>query len=454
MSDGRQPPKPPPPFPRYQPQPPQPRPNPQLPPNPQPQLPPPPQLPPNPQLPPQPYPQPQPQPVPAPAPVPAPVPAPAPYPPSHALTTHRTHLSTAVPPPQGTGFGALALLSLRRALRLRIEANEVLDDERRTMLALQPPIADETQQAFLAWRRSVLLLAAMLMVPVAILHAIETFDSLKGMPGTLQTLLVLPILVEIGFVAFLWMQVPKWTAWRRQSRALAIAWLLSFATPFLVFLYPWASAFDLGQMDPTEARAARVGLGLVVGAAAVISLAPQIISLLQGLIRASIATKTLFPGASAPGWLMVLAPPLYMIVFYVIAILPYHFAGNGFVAVGMLLVIAANASLVKSGLHLARPMTPEAARAASTQAQHVWTFLLVAGVLCLIGGLWDLVKAASVKSMASFALSLAAHTLVLTLIATDAIIAALDRARGVTPEERALADASLGEVATFTATRE
>ena len=44
-----------------------------------------------------------------------------------------------------------------------------------------------------------------------------------------------------------------------------------------------------------------------------------------------------------------------------------------------------------------------------------------------------------------------AGILVLTLIATDALITALDRARGTTPEERRLADAAAAEVAAFTA---
>jgi len=176
-----------------------------------------------------------------------------------------------------------------------------------------------------------------------------------------------------------------------------------------------------------------------------------VISLLQGLIRASIATKTLFPGATAPGWLMVIAAPLYMIVFYTFVLLPYHFTGSGYVVAGMLLVLAAKGSLVRAGLGLTRPMVGEAARAATSKTLRLWMGLLLAGAALIVGGLWSLVSRASPLTLINFALSMGANILLLTLIATDALITALDRARGTTPEEQRLADDAVAQVAAFTA---
>ena len=118
-------------------------------------------------------------------------------------------------------------------------------------------------------------------------------------------------------------------------------------------------------------------------AQALVSLAPKVISLLQGLIRASIATKTLFPGASAPGWLMVIAAPLYMIIFYIFVLLPYHFTGSGAVALGMVLVLSAKGTLVKAGLGLTRPLPAEIARVATKRTLSVWMGLFLAGVVCI-----------------------------------------------------------------------
>ncbi len=362
----------------------------------------------------------------------------------------RTHLAAAVKPPSGHGFVAMAMLSLRRALRLRIDANEVLEDERTAMLAAQPAITDESQQAFMAWRRSVLFVAALLMVPVAILHAIDNTKFEDNTPEIWKTLAYIQVTVEVVFAVFLWTQVGKWRAWRTQSRRIAWGWLFYFLTPFLVFLYPFASAVNYGDGDT---RTAKMAVGMAIGAQAFLSLAPKIISLLQGLIRASIATKTLFPGASAPGWMMVIAAPLYMIIFYVFVLLPYHFTDSGLVVLGTLLVLAAKGTLVRAGLALTRPMTDDVARKATQRAQTVWMALLVAGIACIVGGLWELIEKASPVSLATFALSMGANIMLLTLIATDALITGLDRARGVTADEQALAAEAQIEIAGFTALR-
>lgn len=347
----------------------------------------------------------------------------------------------------------MAMLSLRRAFRLRIDANEVLDDERAAMLAARPAVTDETQQAFLAWRRSVLFMAALIMIPVALLHAIEELSFDDSTPDDWKALAVMRVLVEVGFSLFLWTQVPRWTRWKRQSRALSWAWLVYFLTPFLAFLYPMASSFDaqLAEATPETAQGARMTIGMAIGALALVSLAPKIIALLQGGIRAAIATKTLFPGASAPGWLMVLAAPLYMIVFYVFVLLPYHFTDSGLVVLGMLMVLAAKGSLVRAGLRLTRPMTAEAARGATSRALSLWLTLLMLGAACIVGGLWTLVSRASVLTVVNFALSMSSNILLLTLIGTDGLISGLDKARGTTADERKLADEVAGQLATFTA---
>lgn len=347
---------------------------------------------------------------------------------------------------------AMATLSMKRAFRLRIEPNEVLEDERFAMAKAKPPIADETQQAFLAWRRSVLFMAALIMIPVALLHTYESLKDLENMPPMWKNLTYLSVCVELGFAIFLWTQVRRWTAWRRQSRALSWMWLLYFLTPFLMFLYPLASAFELGPDITDIARHdMQLGIGALVGAQALFMLAPKVISLLQGLIRASIATKTLFPGASAPGWLMVIAAPLYMIIFYIFVLLPYHFTGSGLVVAGMLLVLAAKSSLVRAGLGLTKPMTPEVAHKATHKALSLWMLLLIGGASCIVIGLWGLLSRASPLSLFNFALSMSSNILVLTLIATDTLIGALDRARGTTDAERKLADEAAAQVAAFTA---
>ena len=61
---------------------------------------------------------------------------------------------------------------------------------------------------------------------------------------------------------------------------------------------------------------------------AMLQLAPKVISLMPGLIRSSMVIKLLFPGSSAPGWLIVLCAPLYALIAYAILIIPYQFTGR------------------------------------------------------------------------------------------------------------------------------
>jgi hypothetical protein len=377
------------------------------------------------------------------------------YQPPIALVAPRsTHLISTVNAPTGTGFAAMAMLSMKRALRLRIEPNEVLSDERTAMQAAVPPVTDENQQAFLAWRRSVLFMAAMLMVPSALLHAVERLDFDDGMPEGWKAVNAIAALVEIGFAVFLCTQVGKWTQWRTQSKRLAIGWAISFLAPFLVFLYPLATSANFSElagegMPPEQMMQLRAAAGLAVGAQALLTLAPKVISLLQGMIRASIASKTLFPGSTAPGWTMVMAAPLYMIIFYIFVLLPYHMSGSNLVVIGMLLVLVAKSTLIRAGLGLTKPMDDATARQATQKALGLWMLLLIAGIVCITAGLWDFVKIAKVLTLGNFVLSIGANILILTLIATDGIIAALNRARGTTVDEEKLAVQAESQVAGF-----
>ena len=354
----------------------------------------------------------------------------------------------------------MAVLSLRRAFRLRIEPDEVLDDERAAMIAARPPITDATQQAFMAWRRSVLFMAALLMIAVVIFDLVSTIEivndtadapgALKGFFEGLEAISIVLFVVEVGFVLTLWTQVRRWTSWRRQARTLAVVWIVWFLTPFLAFLYPIASAIDYGELGGEGLRAAQMSVGAIVGAAALASLLPRVISLLQGLLRAALATKTLFPGASAPGWLLVIVAPLYLVIFYVVVLLPYQLTQSGLVLAGMVLVLVAKASLVRAGLRLARPMSAEVARRATSRTLGIWMSFLICGIGCIAAGLWDLLAHVPALTVIHTAISAAANILLLTLITTDALITSIDRAHGVTADERRFADETRGQVAAFT----
>ncbi|HEX7699238.1 MAG TPA: hypothetical protein VF403_00865, partial [Kofleriaceae bacterium] len=66
-------------------------------------------------------------------------------------------------------------ISMKRGYRLNILADEVLPSERATLESEARHITDPDQQAFLAWRRSVLLLVALIFVPLTVSRFLESF---------------------------------------------------------------------------------------------------------------------------------------------------------------------------------------------------------------------------------------------------------------------------------------
>ena len=220
------------------------------------------------------------------------------------------------PPTQPPAGGASLGTALSRAFRLRIDPSEVTDHERDKLHAAG--ITSPVVQAFLAWRRSVLLVAAIGILGVL---AFRFYDMSKqeGDPETLKMLHTLQTVVDVAFALLLWSQIGRWTRWRKQRRVLVVGWLLYFLMPFAIWLYPLRNALDdaLAQQaagDPqAQAAAAVMGplLGIVASFGAMIELGPRAVSLMPGLLRGAITSKLLFPGASGPGWLVLLVAPVY-----------------------------------------------------------------------------------------------------------------------------------------------
>src|SRR5512146_3324395 len=86
-------------------------------------------------------------------------------------------------------------ISLKRAYRLNIQTDEVLPQERQAMESEAKHITDPDQQAFLAWRRSVLLLVALMFIPLTVSRFLEAFDGPK-MPLTGRVFQLLPAIAE------------------------------------------------------------------------------------------------------------------------------------------------------------------------------------------------------------------------------------------------------------------
>ena len=333
-------------------------------------------------------------------------------------------------------------MATRRAFRLRIEPSEVTVKERAALTAANPPIVDENLQAFLAWRRSVVFLVATFLSVLSIFGLVDGLIGSK-VPGAVRFVKLTPAFAETAFCLICWLSLRNWTDWRKQRRWLLVGWLLFMMSPFVAFVYPlkFAAADAMKGMTVAEMRELgyqgvynRVLAPWVFAMIAMLQLAPKVISLMPGLIRSSMVIKLLFPGAAAPGWLIVMAAPMYALIAYAILIIPYQFTGEPWFIVGVLGIMLAQGLVMRAGFRLAKPLTQEEALLHIKRVRTFYLVVLLISLACIVGGLGLLVKMLSMKftSLITTVLKFETNVLVLTIIGADLVVTNLDRARGYT----------------------
>jgi len=342
-------------------------------------------------------------------------------------------------------------LSLRRAFRLDIKADEVLPAERAVLASEAAHVRNPEHQAFLAWRRSVLLLVAIMFVPLTVSRVLETFDG-PEIPQVGRAFTLLPAAAEGFFCLVAFAQLRNWAQWKHQSRRLFFAWAIYFIAPFVVFSYPFRHVLDQhyelanevvkSQMTlpfPISRQHYQNAVGLVFGLQALLVLAPKVISLMPGMIRASIVTKLQFPGATTPGWLMLLAAPIYALFAYIIVLLPYQITGSWEFVVGNLGVMTAQVFIGISGRRLTVPLTNEESYQRIHKVWLAYIGIIVASLVFMAIGFREFIHELNLGTVRVITgvLSIASNVLLDTLIGADAIIMAMGLLRkGGNPDPR------------------
>jgi hypothetical protein len=305
----------------------------------------------------------------------------------------------------------------------------------------------------------VLFLVATLLIPLSAIGIIDSFTGNKVAPAV-RYVKLLPAIAETLFCIICWTQLRRWAHWRSQRRWLFFGWLLFMMTPFFVFVYPLKSAFVGLSRSLSVAQFQELGVSGIYNKAvapfafamiAMFQLAPKVISLMPGLIRSSMVIKLLFPGAAAPGWLIVMAAPLYAMIAYALLIIPYQFTGEPWFVVGILLIMLAMALVARSGFSLARPLSQDEAMHHIKRVRKFYMTLLLLSAACIIGGLGILAKVLALKwtSIASTLLKFESNVLILTMIGADLVVTNLDRARAYTEGKDQVEEQTEEKIAAF-----
>ena len=355
------------------------------------------------------------------------------------------------PPPPGPApyeipghtFKSFLKISAKRAFRLRIEPNEVLPSERAVLEAASPPITDPNLQAFLAWRRSVLFLVAVALVPLTVFALIDVALLSDKIHPAILFVKAAPAAAEALFLLICWTQLRRWANWRKQRRWLFWGWMLFLLIPFVVFLYPLRTVFaETVRGLRTETMVAlgiegvyqRTLAPFKFAMLAMLQLAPKAISLMPGLIRSSMVIKLLFPGSSAPGWLIVMTAPLYALIAYTVLIIPYQFTGSGWFIAGVLGVVVGQMLLARSGYALARPLTEAEALVHIKRVRNWYVTVMLLSAVLIVVALSAMVWQLKLQwtEVVTAVLKFEANVLMITLIGADLVVTNLDRARGMT----------------------
>src|SRR5690606_2357554 len=142
-------------------------------------------------------------------------------------------------------------------------------------------------------------------------------------------------------------------------------------------------------------------------------------------IRAGLVTKMLFPGTAGPGWLVVLATPLYTLFVFTLLIVPFQLTGSGWYAGAILARATAQFASGRAGYTLTKPTSHEDAVQLVRKARGVYLISVFAFAGCLLIALGSMVEQLGVSAIITTALSFWANVLILTLIGSDLVIAGL-----------------------------
>jgi hypothetical protein len=168
-------------------------------------------------------------------------------------------------------------------------------------------------------------------------------------------------------------------------------------------------------------------VGLAFGVQALLALGPKVISLMPGLIRASIVSKLQFPGTTAPGWLMMLAAPFYALFAYIIVLLPYQITGSWQFVVGNVGVMAAQVFIGISGRRLTVPLTAQESHDRIHKSWLAYIGILVVSASFMVYGLYEFISQMHLGAVrvVTGVLAFVSNVLLDTLVGTDAIVSAM-----------------------------
>ncbi len=286
----------------------------------------------------------------------------------------------------GPGFG----LHFKRAVNWNLSSIEILPEERAVLLA--NGVDDDHAGRFLIWRRSVLGAVMPITLVSALLAVLSGLTGDRGWGqlsafGILVDLLRVLSLFALPAAAFMAQKI--WYRQRRSRNTLITGFMVAFATPLVLGLIPFSWLMDLNSINPMERAQAAAGAGFIGAILVYVTLMPAVLSLIPGVLRACLRIKALLPEATLPGWFLVAATPLYILLFLVIFSVINQVAGHFLLILGVLALLIAPTLYMINSSTFTKPLRTPAEIAKVGSVQNLAMGIALTGVVMLV--LWTFV---------------------------------------------------------------
>ena len=362
------------------------------------------------------------------------------------------------------------LLHAKRAFKPDFGAGVASPEER----AALPAVGNQAQD-YLAWRRSVLQIA-FVMLALSAVFALVTFaldaakqDNTQNQPfdkELVNAMAFTAVLAKSFLAAMVFLAWKHWRDLPRAHRRVKLGWVVGLLVPFVIALVPVSELLKLGGRTHELGREQLMGvqfLGLIIGLVSFLQLLPSVISVFVGALRAGLMTTRFLPESAIPGWVVGMAAPVLSLLILAIFVLLNQIAGNTLLLVGFSLVILNFLLYARFGPRLARSYRREDLEREFGQLRKQSGLLLGGGCVCILIALFSIeflgmkvvgtgdAKLFSYLQFVEIIIELIGKSTITMLLFSDFLISAIRHARGTTAtfqgsELAAALDLRLGEL--------
>ena len=288
--------------------------------------------------------------------------------------------------------------------------------ERKQLESASTPVTTELAQDYAAWRKSILVMAAAVLVIAAAVNVIgfQTVESelvegeiesaeQQGMRNinednvrravrqlwgaeNLDTLgwinwLTVGTLLAVAVLTLL--AARAWSTIRLSRRFARRAWYVWMFVPIGVALIPWSALLDFSHLNTQQAGELKSVAGIILGLVLTIALGPKVLSIFPGMIRSALILKTLVPETSLPAWVAAICAPIYVLVLVLVVALINQTTGNALLLFGTLCLALAPFSYLRYIRSLLRPLDRETAATRVRNARKLGYVLNALGALLI-----------------------------------------------------------------------